>query len=112
MTNKLVMIVASSDKEVLLHMALLYSLNAAKKKWMDEVKVIFFGPSEKLAVHDEEVQKMIKDLQTAGVEVMACKWCSDEWKISELLEAQGITVVHVGPIISQFIKDGWATLSF
>lgn len=112
MSNKVVVIIASADKEVSLHMALLYPLNAVKKHWMDEVKVIFFGPSEKLAAHDEEVQGMIKELQTAGVEVMACKWCSDNWDISELLEAQGITVIHVGPIISQLIKDGWATLSF
>jgi hypothetical protein len=32
--------------------------------------------------------------------------------ITSQLEAQGITVVYVGPIISQLIKDGWAQLTF
>ena len=55
---------------------------------------------------------MLKELQGAGVDVMACKWCADRMKITDLIEKAGIKVVYVGPIISQLLKDGWASLTF
>jgi hypothetical protein len=76
------------------------------------IKVIFFGPSEKLAAFDAEVQDRVRQLKSYGVEVLACKWCSDRMGITKQLEAQGITVVGVGPVISQLIRDGWAQLTF
>ncbi len=112
MASKVLVIISSADREVALEVGLPYPLNAAKNQWLDEVKVVFFGPSEKLAGSDMEVQLKIKELQEHGVEVMACKYCSDRMDISKLLEKQGIKVIYVGPVISQLIKDGWATLSF
>jgi len=43
---------------------------------------------------------------------MACKWCADRMNITGKLEEAGIKVVYVGPIISQLLKDGWASLTF
>ena len=112
MANKVFVILSSGDREVALEVGLVYPLNAAIKKWMDEVKVIIFGPSEKLAACDTEVQEKLKELQGAGVEVMACKWCADRMNITAPLEKTGIKVVYVGSIISQLLKDGWAPLTF
>jgi hypothetical protein len=112
MANRVFAIISDSDREKALEVGLVYPLNCAKNKWLDEVKVIFFGPSEKLAAFDTQVQEIIKEMKSCGVEVLACKWCSDRMGISPQLEAQGITVVYVGPIISQLIKDGWAQLTF
>jgi hypothetical protein len=105
-------ILASDNREIALEVGLVYPLNAARNKWLDEVKVIFFGPSEKLAAYDAEVQGRIREIQELGVEVLACKWCSDRMNITDRLEAAGIRVVHVGSIISGLIKDGWAQLTF
>lgn len=112
MATKLFVMLASQDREVALECGLEYPLNAAKTRWMDEVKVIFFGPSEKIAAYDTQVRDKIKNLQDAGVEILACKWCADRMNITGVLEQAGIKVVYVGPIISQLIKDGWASLSF
>jgi len=112
MANKVFAIVTDSDREQALEVSLVYPMNCAKKKWLDEVKVIFFGPSEKLAAFDTQVQERIKEMKDCGVEVLACKWCSDRMGITQQLEAQGIIVVYVGPVISQLIKDGWAQLTF
>ena len=106
MATKLLVILSSGDREVALEVGLIYPLNAARNKWMDEVKVIIFGPSEKVAATDAEVQGRIKELLALGVEVMACKWCSGRMNITKALEDIGIKVVGVGPIISQLIKDG------
>jgi len=112
MTNKVFALVSTADREVALEVGLVYPLNAAKKKWLDEVKVIFFGPSEKLAAYDAEVQGRIIELLDNSVEILACKWCSDRMNITPLLENLGVKVVSVGSIISQLIKDGWAQLTF
>jgi len=112
MTTKVFALLSSGDREVALEVGLIYPLNAAKNKWMDEVKVIIFGPSEKLAAYDSQVQEKLKELQEAGVEVLACKWCADRMHITDILEEAGIKVVYVGSIISQLLKDGWASLTF
>jgi hypothetical protein len=112
MASKVFAIITDTDREQALEVSLIYPLNCARNKWLDEVKVIFFGPSEKLAAFDLQVQEKIKEMKACGVEVLACKWCSDRMSITAQLEAQGIKVVYVGPVISQLIKDGWAQLTF
>lgn len=112
MANKVFALVSTADREVALEVGLIYPLNAAKKKWMEEVIVIFFGPSEKLAANDIEVQGKIKELLENGIEVIACKWCSDRMNITPLLENLGIRVEYVGSIITELIKGGWAQLTF
>jgi hypothetical protein len=112
MPTKAFAMVTSDDREIALEVGLVYPLNAAKNQWLEEVKVIFFGPSEKLAAYDIEVQERIKEIQDLGVEVLACKWCADRMGITTRLEDAGIAVVYVGTIISDLIKDGWAQLTF
>jgi hypothetical protein len=46
-------------------------LNCPKNKWLEEVKVIFFGLSEKLAAFDTQVQEKLKELKGYIVEVLA-----------------------------------------
>ena len=49
---------------------------------------------------------------SAGIQVMACKHCSDGFGVTETLEALGLDVVYVDGVISQLLKDGWASLPF
>ncbi|MFQ6121456.1 MAG: DsrE family protein [Dehalococcoidales bacterium] len=112
MATKAFILWSSGDKEVALGCGLVYPLNVAKNKWMDEVKVIIFGPSEKLAAYSPEVQEKLKELREAGIEIIACKWYADRMNITGMLEEAGIKVVFVGSIISQLLKDGWAPLTF
>jgi hypothetical protein len=112
MASKVFVILSTTDREVALEVGLVYPLNAAKNHWMEEVQLIIFGPSEKLAAYDTEVQKKIKEVQDAGVQVMACKWCADRMGITDVLEKAGIKVVYVGTIISDLLKNGWASLTF
>ena len=93
MADKVFVILSSGDRELALEVGLVYPLNATKKGWMDEVKVILFGPSEKVAANDMEVQGRVKGLLGEGVEVLACKWCADRMGITEKLEATGVKVV-------------------
>lgn len=112
MAKKAFVVVSSGDREVVKGPALTYPLNAVKRKWLDEVKVIIFGPSEKLVASDAEIQAKLEELQAAGIEIVACKALSDAWNITGAIEDKGIECVYVGSVISQLIQDGWASLTF
>ena len=112
MANKVFVLLSSGDREVALEVGLRWPLNAAKKKWVDEVKVIIFGPSERVAAYDLEVKEKLRELQEAGIEVIACKACADEYGVTRVLEEADITVIYVGSLMAELINDGWASLTF
>jgi len=112
MATRVFIVLASADRDVAMQTALEYPLRATKNKWVDEVKVIIFGPSEKLLAYDLEIQGRVRELQEAGVEVMACRPPADKMNVTKIIEGLGIKVEYVGPIITQMIKDGWASMTF
>ncbi|UCE96268.1 MAG: hypothetical protein JSV51_01265 [Candidatus Bathyarchaeota archaeon] len=105
MSTKVIIIIGTGDREKAIA-GLMYARNALKKKWLDDVKVVFFGPSEKLAVHDTEVKWFIKEI-TALSDCFACKAISDKEGLSEKLGEAGVKVEYVGTTISNAIKEGY-----
>lgn len=98
-------IFASGDKAKALT-GLMYARNAIKRGWMDEVKVVYFGPSEQLMEQDDEVADAA--IEIAGMsESFACKAISDRDGISEKINEMGVKVEYVGSIISEYIKQGY-----
>lgn len=102
----------SSDREVALNMVFMYAENAAKREWMDTVRLLIWGPSGKLLVADPELQQRLARLTKAGVELYACKACADGYGISESLEEIGVTVIYTGTMLADAQKDGWHVLTF
>lgn len=110
--NRLLVIWSSSDREVALKMVFMYTRNAMIQGWWDNVRLIIWGPSSKLLSEDDELQAYIKNMRDSGVEVMACKACTDSYGISSLLEELGIQVIYMGEPLTSMLKDGWTTLTF
>jgi len=108
MSSKLLVIIASGDRDKALT-GLMYAENALKRGWLEDVKVFFFGPVEKLMVEDEEVSEAVKEVAALG-ECIACKAISDENEISEKVENLGVRVEYVGSIISGYIREGYAPM--
>jgi hypothetical protein len=104
----LLVIIATGDREKAIA-GLMYTRNALKNKWIDHVKVVFFGPSERLAVHDEKVAWFIKEINNES-DCFACKAISDEEEISQKLTEAGMKVEYVGVIVSNAIKDGYVPM--
>ena len=71
MDSKLLVIIATGKKEKALT-GMMYAGNAMKRSWLDDVKVVFFDPSERLTVEDKQVSEKAKELIAAG-ECFACK---------------------------------------
>ena len=93
--EKLYILWTSSDKETFKNMISMYSLNSIKSGWWDEVEIIIWGGSTKLAGEDAEVQNEIKKLLDGGVIVEACKACADKLKVSSTLKELGVTVKYM-----------------
>lgn len=108
MGSKLLFVIATGDREKALS-GLMYARNAMKRGWLEDVKVVFFGPSERLTVEDEQVSSVVKDVAVLG-ESFACKAISDREGVSEELERLGVRVEYVGSIISDLIKDGYVPM--
>ncbi|KON30787.1 hypothetical protein AC482_02995 [miscellaneous Crenarchaeota group-15 archaeon DG-45] len=108
MSSKLLVIIASGERETA-RTGLMYARNALRNGWMEDVKVVFFGPSESLVVEDDEVAGMARDVALAG-ESFACKAISDREGLSEGIGRLGVKVEYVGSIISNLIKDGYAPM--
>lgn len=111
--SKLFMIITSADSQVINDAALMYGTNAAKYGWMDEVVLIFWGPSQKTVLENAKLKKRVKGLiGTNKLKVLACKGCSDGYGISEDLEGIGITVKYVGEDVTTMLKQGWYSLNY
>lgn len=110
--SKLMVLWTSGDREVALKMVFMYTFNAKKRGWWDQIRFVVWGPSSKLLSEDKELQKGIKDMLEAGVEVQACKACADQYGVSDKLTALGIEVKYMGVPLTDILKGGWASLTF
>jgi hypothetical protein len=110
--DKLVVVWTSGDKEVALKMVFMYTLNSRLKSWWDDVTLIIWGPSAKLLAEDDDLQVEIFEMRQAGVKVMACKACADQYGVSEAIEAMGIEVKYVGETFTQILKEDNRVITF
>ena len=110
MSSKLLVIIATGENEKALT-GLMYAGRTLSEGWMDKVKVIFFGPSERLLVEDKQIAQAAKEMSNVEKPI-ACKFISDRDGISEQIEDCGVKVDYVGTIISDLIKDGYVPMVF
>jgi hypothetical protein len=111
-SSKLLVIWSSADREVALHNVFMYTHNARKNGWWDEIRLLLWGPSDRLLAQDEELQAGIRAMQADGIEVIACKACSDRLGVTEALEELGVNVFYVGTALTEMLKTGWKTLTY
>jgi len=110
--ENLLVIWTSADREVALNMVYMYVFNAKKRGWWKNVRFLIWGPSARLLAEDAELGKQLSEMKQAGVELLACKACSDGYGVSEKLAEMGVEVKYMGVPLSEMLKAGWTTLSF
>jgi len=110
MSSKVMVIISTAEKDKALT-GILYAKNAQKNKWVDDVRVIFFGPFENLVCDDDEVIKAASGLLEYKTPI-ACKFLSDQSGASDKLEELGFNVEYVGALISDSIKAGYVPMVF
>ena len=110
MSSNVLIVLSTGEKEKALT-GLLYAVNAQKNKWLEDVKVIFFGPFEKLVCEDDEVVDAASQLLEYQTPV-ACKFLSDQDGVSDKLSELGFDVQYVGSMVSDYIKKGYTPMVF
>ena len=110
--DRLAVLWTSGDADVAKKVAFIYTYNAKKQNWFEEVRFIVWGPSAKLLSQDKELQEWIGKLKTVGVGLFACKWCSDSYGVSDQLAKLGIEVIYYGKPLTELLKTGWKVLTF
>jgi hypothetical protein len=103
--NKLNILWTNADILTSLHMVFMYSKNSMLRGWWDEVTVIIWGATAKLAAENEAVRNEIKEARAAGVKFSACLACADLLGVTEQLERQGIELKLWGEPLTQILKD-------
>jgi hypothetical protein len=111
-SGNVVIMIQSGDPELIFY-ALLYADRAIKNQWMDNVKIVLWGPAEKTIAGlspDSEQMKLIKSIQsTPGKHnrIWCCKACSDRYGVTDKMEKLGFEVFHVGNATSYLLKLGY-----
>jgi hypothetical protein len=111
-SSRLAVIWTSSDPDVAHRVCFMYTDNAKKQKWFDEVTLIVWGPSARLLAGDKDLQTKIKGMLEDGVKVQACLACTDSYGVTDRLRALGIEVKYMGKPLTDLIKQGWHMLTF
>jgi hypothetical protein len=110
--SRLAVLWTSGDREVALKVAFMYTLNAKRQGWFDEVTLIVWGPSSQLLSGDAELQAQVQGMAEAGVEVVACKACADLYGVSEVLAGMGIDVKYMGRPLTDMLQGDWKVITF
>lgn len=105
MSDTLAVILASSGRKVL-EMGLVYAKDVVTQGWMEDMKLCFFGPSEVTIATDPDLHELVKVIVEEGSVPRACKWCSDRYGVSDMLEELGCIVEYIGSPVSQAIREG------
>jgi hypothetical protein len=95
----------NADKLTAEKMVFMYTVNSLIKGWWEEVTLIIWGATAKLAAEDSEIQAMIKDAMEKGVHVTACKACTDQLGVTPVIEALGVEVIYWGVPLTDILKN-------
>ncbi|MGD2120912.1 MAG: DsrE family protein [Gemmatimonadota bacterium] len=109
--SRLAVLWTSGDPEVATKMAFMYTLNAKRQGWFEEVTLIVWGPSSRLLSENTELQESVRGMAAEGVEIVACKACSDSYGVSEALTAMGIDVKYMGAPLTEMLKGDWKVIT-
>ena len=110
--SRLAVVWTSGDAEVAHKVCFMYTHNAKKAKWFDEVRLVIWGPSSRNLAGDKQLQAAVKQMMADGVEVQACVACADMYGVADRLRKMGIEVKGMGKPLSDMLKDDWKVITF
>ena len=110
--DKLVVVWTSDDPYVAERVAFMYTHAAKTAGWFNEVTLIIWGPSAKLAAENIKVQEKLKAMQKDGVVIEACIVCADAYGVTDVLKNMDFVVKGMGSPLTGYLKSGAKVLTF
>lgn len=109
MGNKPVVIISTADIDKA-RTAMMYAVSSLKGGWMEDVKIVFFGPSQGLVNDDFELQRYLKEYQNEQKNAVVCKYIAERDNTAKKAKALSMDVEYVGELISNLVKDGYTPM--
>lgn len=103
--NTLYILWTNADIHTSRYMVMMYARNSMLRGWWENVTIIVWGATAKLAAENEAIKEEIKIAQHAGVKFSACVSCANLLGVTEDLEAMGIEIKAWGPPLTELLKD-------
>jgi len=111
--ENLLIVITTENKDSILKFPLLYGGVSIPRGYWKKVHIIFWGPSIKTVVENDEIQEKVQAMQNDGVEFSSCIVCAEDYNAVEALEELGIECTHTGDILNVALQhdDIWSTLT-
>ncbi|MCX6097453.1 MAG: hypothetical protein NTZ77_03065 [Caldiserica bacterium] len=109
--RKILIILSTAEREKAMA-GLMYAQNAHDNHWFDDVRVVLFGPFERLLAEDEEIRVLGAELFKVTAHPMACDSFAEDAVVSNAIKSLGCEIDQVGGIISECIRNGYVPLVF
>jgi len=103
--SSLVVLWTSGDPDVAHRVALMYTHAAKTAGWFEEVRLIVWGPSQRILVGDKDLKAKLAAMRKDGVVVEACIACAESYGIVEDLRQLELPVKPMGPPLTAYLKD-------
>ncbi|NNJ91225.1 MAG: hypothetical protein HKP55_06095 [Gammaproteobacteria bacterium] len=105
--SKVLIWLVSGDRAKL-EPGILWGVNATNSGWVDEVRFVVFGESQKLLLEDQDLFEMVNEIQPS----MFCLHLAESQNIKKDLEEKGANLIDVGEPIAEAIKEGFQVITF
>ena len=110
--DKLVVLWTSGDPEVAEKVCFMYTHNAKRQGWFDEVTLVVWGPSAKLLSENPALRERVKAMIADGIAVEACVACANMYGVASDLSVLGIDVKGMGVPLTDYLKSDAKVLTF
>jgi len=111
-TRKLNVLWTTGEKDVAIRMIFNYLMNAKANGWWDEVNLVIWGPSAKLAAEDKEIQDEIQMCLDSGITVQACMACTDSYGVTKKIIRLGVNVRLMGESLTEYLQGNERLVTF
>ncbi len=111
MTDRLLVVIVSDD-ETKAMVGVQMAGHMIERHKLADVRVLFFGPSERLLANPPAALVEPLAAVRAGGAPMACRAVAGRMEILQPLEAAGIELVAAGQEIEERILDGYQVMTF
>jgi len=110
--KKLTVVWTTGEKDVAIRMIFVYLMDAKSMGWWDEINLVIWGPSAKLLAKDEDVQRELDFVMQSGINVEACRGCTEAYKVTGKIKSLGIEVKYMGEALTQYLQAEGRVITF
>lgn len=109
--TKVLVVISSSDVGKALT-GFMWTINALKNKWVDDVELVLFGPVERLVSEgNEALLNALLEYSRVKGKPLACRRIAENEGYVEQLKDK-VRLIYVGSLIGDYLRKGYIPMVF